>query len=79
MLGLFRDIVDSPRITGTRQYLFADPSDAPVFEVAFLEGEQQPFMETQDGWRTDGVEWKVRHDFGVAAIDFRGAVTDAGA
>ena len=35
-------------------------------------------LEMMDGWRTDGVEWKVVHDFGVAAIDFRGAVTNAG-
>ena len=79
VVGLFRDIVDTPYLTGTRRYLFADPSIAPVIEVAFLEGEQEPFMEMKDGWRIDGVEWKVRHDFGIAAIDFRGAVTDAGA
>ena len=79
VVGLFRDIVDTARLSGTRRYLFADPMTAPVIEVAFLEGEQEPLMEVKDGWRVDGVEWKVRHDFGVAAIDFRGAVTDAGA
>ncbi len=79
VVGLFRDIVDTARLSGTRRYLFADPMTAPVIEVAFLEGEQEPLMEVKDGWRVDGVEWKVRHDFGVAAIDFRGAVTDVGA
>lgn len=77
--GLFRDIVDTARITGTRRYLFADPAIAPTIEVAFLDGQQQPFMDVQNGWRVDGVEWKVREDYGVAAIDFRGAVTNAGA
>ena len=80
--GLFRDIADSPRLTvssTTRRYLFADPSIAPVIEVAFLDGEQNPFMEMMNGWRIDGVEWKVRHDVGVAAVDWRGAVTNAGA
>ena len=76
--GLFRDIVGTPRITGTRRYLFADPSLAPVFEVAFLEGQASPVLETQDGWRTDGAEMKVRFDYGVAAVDWRGAVTNAG-
>ena len=76
--GLFRDIVDTPRLTGTRRYLFADPSIAPVFEVAFLEGQESPVLETQDGWRTDGAEMKVRFDYGVAGIDYRGAVTNAG-
>lgn len=76
--GLFRDIVDSPRITGTRRYLFADAGIAPTIEVAFLDGQAQPFMEMREGWRVDGIEWKVREDYGIAAIDFRGAVTNAG-
>ncbi|MEI6358666.1 MAG: Clp protease ClpP, partial [Verrucomicrobiota bacterium] len=76
--GLFRDIVDTPRITSPRRYLFADPSVAPVLEVAFLEGQASPVLETQDGWRTDGAEMKVRFDYGVAAVDYRGAVTNAG-
>ena len=77
--GLFRDIVDTPRLSGTRRYLFADPALAPVIEVAFLEGQESPVLESQDGWRVDGTEMKVRLDFGVAAVDYRGAVTNAGA
>lgn len=76
--GLFRDIVDSPRLTGTRRYLIADPQVAPTFEVVFLDGQQSPFLEVRDGWRTDGVEWKVRLDYGVGAVDYRGAVTNDG-
>jgi hypothetical protein len=79
VVGLFREIVDTPRLTGTRRYLFADPAIAPVIEVAFLEGQTAPVMETKDGWRTDGAEMKVRFDYGVAGVDFRGAVTNAGA
>lgn len=77
--GLFREVVDTPRLSGTRRYLFADPSVAPVFEVAFLEGQSAPVLESQDGWRVDGTEMKVRFDYGVAAVDYRGAVTNAGA
>lgn len=77
--GVFSDIVDTPRITGTRRYLFADVNVAPVIEVAFLDGVQEPYIETRDAWSSDGAELKVRHDFGVAAIDYRGAVTNAGA
>lgn len=76
--GLFRDVVDTPRLTGTRRYLFADAGDAPVLEVAFLDGAQEPFLEQMAGWTTDGTQFKVRLDFGVAAIDYRGAVTNAG-
>ncbi len=76
--GLFSTIVDTPRLAGTRRYLLADPATAPTFEVAFLNGNQEPFLDMQDGWRIDGTEWKVRLDYGVAAVDFRAAITNAG-
>lgn len=76
--GLFRDVIDTPRLSGTPWYMFADPNDAPVIEVAFLDGVQEPFMEMENGFDVDGARWKVRLDFGVAAIDFRGAVKNAG-
>lgn len=76
---MFKDIVDTARIVGTRRYLFTDPAISPVIEVAFLDGQDMPFLEMKEGWRVDGVEWKVRLDSGVAAVDWRGAVTNAGA
>lgn len=78
-LGLFRDIVGTPRLPGTRQYAFADPQLAPVLEVSFLDGIEAPFIEQESAFDTDGTRWKVRLDFGVDAIDYRGAVTNAGA
>ena len=77
--GLFKDIVDTARITGTRRYMFASVDVCPTFEVAFLDGQQEPVMDIQEGFRVDGVEWKIRLDYGIAAIDWRGAVTNAGA
>lgn len=77
--GLFRDVVDTPRLSGTRRYLFADPSIAPAIVVAFLEGQgEAPMLESQDGWRVDGTEWKVRLDVKAQMFDPRGAVTNAG-
>lgn len=77
--GLVRDIVDSPRLTGTRWYLFADPSEAPAIEVSFLDGQQEPYLELENGFTVDGARWKGRLDFGVAGRDWEGAVTNAGA
>lgn len=76
--GLVRDIVDTPRITTTYWYMFADPNDAPVIEVAFLDGQSEPYLELQEGFEVDGSKWKARLDFGVAAIDYRGAVRNNG-
>lgn len=72
--GLFRDVVDTPRIADTKWYMFADPGEAPVIEVAFLEGNDTPFLDQEEGFTVDGSRWKVRLDYGIAAIDYRGAV-----
>ena len=77
--GMFDRIVGTTRLSGTRRYMFADPNIVPTIEVVFLDGNQQPFLESRNGWTIDGVEWKVRLDYGVGAIDYRGALTDAGA
>ncbi len=77
--GLFENVVDTPRLSGTRRYLFADPAVAPTIEVVFLDGMSTPDLETEEGFDYDGVRWRVRHDYGVGATDHRGAVTDAGA
>lgn len=77
--GIFSGIIDTPRLTGTRRYIFADPSVAPVIEVAFLDGNMEPFLEAEMGFDVDGSRWKVRLDYGIAGVDFRGAVTNAGA
>ena len=76
--GLYSAIVDSPRLSGTRRYSFASPSDAPVLEVVFLDGNSTPYIETERGFEVDGVRYKIRLDYGVGAIDYRGAVTNAG-
>ena len=76
--GLFSEVVDTPRLSGNRRYIFADPRQAPVIEVAFLNGLQEPYIEQQTAFTVDGTMYKARLDFGVAAVDYRGAVTNAG-
>ena len=53
-------------------YMAASPSMVETIEVAFLEGQQSPFMEVQNGWSTDGASYKVRIDAVAAPLDFRG-------
>lgn len=78
-LGMFRDIVGSPRLEGTRHYAFADVNEAAAIEVAFLDGVDSPYVEQEDAFDTDGARFKVRLDYGVGGHDWRGAVTNAGA
>lgn len=77
--GMFRDIVDSPRLSGTAYWALANVNEAAALEVAFLDGNSEPFMELETAFTTDGARYKVRLDYGVAGHDWRGAVRNAGA
>jgi hypothetical protein len=53
-------------------FVAADPAAIDTIEVAYLDGRREPYLETRQGWAVDGVEYKVRIEFGCAAIDHRG-------
>ncbi|MCH6484251.1 Clp protease ClpP [Pseudoxanthomonas sp. LH2527] len=76
--GLFTDVIDSPRLSGTAWMMLADPNLEPVVEVAFLNGVQTPTLEQEINFRTDGVAWKVVHRYGVGAVGYKGAIRNAG-
>jgi hypothetical protein len=66
-------------ITGNQWYLFSDPTVAPAIEYAYLSGEPGPSVFVRQGFDVDGVETKVRLDFGAGWLDFRAAFKNAGA
>jgi len=75
--GMFGDIVSSPRITGTRRYLFSEAKEA--FKMVFLEGSGEgPTMSSEEGFLTDGMTWKARIDAKMVPFDPKTAVTSAG-
>ena len=76
---MFSDVIDTPRMTGTPYMMFANPAENAVVEVSFLNGNQTPFMEMQEGFTVDGTKWKIRLDYGINAVDYRGVVRSAGA
>lgn len=75
----YKDIVATPRVGTTNQYSFADPSIAAVLEVAFLNGIQTPYLERHDSFEQLGTHWRMYFDYGVGAIDWKGAVRNPGA
>lgn len=60
-------------------YLAANPAMFDTIEVAYLDGNDQPWLEQQAGWTVDGVDLKVRMDAGVAPLDFRTLYKNPGA
>jgi len=60
-------------------YLLADPQDLPVIEVAFLNGQESPTIETADAdFNVLGVQMRGFHDFGVNLQDPKGGIKSKG-
>jgi hypothetical protein len=61
-------------------YLLADPQAVPAMEVAFLNGRQEPFVETADAdFDTLGVQMRAYYDYGAAFAEWRAGVHSTGA
>jgi len=59
----------------THWYFIADPDVLPAFQVAYLQGRRQPTVETADAeFKSPGMQWRCYFDFGVAQVDYRGAI-----
>jgi len=73
MRGVF-DVVADARLdasSSSNWYGAANPALHDTIEVAYLDGNSAPTLEQQGGWTVDGVEFKVRIDAGVKALDHR--------
>jgi ATP-dependent protease ClpP protease subunit len=79
--GAFEVIADArlDATSTTAHYAVANPNMHDTIEVAYLDGNQSPTLEQQGGWTVDGVEFKVRMDAGVKALDWRGMAYTTGA
>jgi len=65
--------------SGKAWYLLADPTDLPVIEAAFLNGQESPTIETAAAdFNILGIQMRGYHDFGVALQDPRGGVKSKG-
>lgn len=66
-------LVVDPRLTSeTTWYVVADPQTVDGLEYAYLEGAPGPQIETRAGFEVDGVQTRVRLDFGCGWVDHRG-------
>lgn len=59
-------------------YLIADNRSCDTVELCFLNGQQAPYLESKEGFEVDGITYKIRHEFGVKAIDYRGLYMNPG-
>ena len=78
MLGYVTPIV-SPQLTNTTQwFLICDPREVDTIEIGFVGGQVNPALFIQDqplfglNFTQDVISYKIRHEYGGAAVDYRG-------
>ncbi|SMC51726.1 phage prohead protease, HK97 family [Fulvimarina manganoxydans] len=65
----------------TAWFLFASAQQTMGrgLQYAYLAGQEQPFFDERVGFDIDGIEYKLRHDFGAGLTDYRFAYKNPGA
>ncbi len=79
--GAFQVVVE-PRLDAkspTTWYMVVDPGMIDTMELAFLEGQSGPYIDSRQGFETSGIEWIVRMEYGVAPIEWRAFYRNPGA
>ncbi|SOC15268.1 prohead protease/major capsid protein fusion protein [Stappia indica] len=77
--GKLELVVEARLSDVNRWYVAADPATVEGLEYAYLMGSEGPQTESRAGFEVDGVEVKVRLDYGASFLDWRGWYTNAGA
>jgi len=68
-----------PGYSSKAWYLLADPADLPLIEVALLNGQEAPTIETAEAdFSVLGIQMRGVHDFGIALQDARAGVKSKG-
>ena len=74
--------LSNTNITGnstTAWWLIADPADLPLIQVAFLNGRQEPVVESADAdFNVLGIQFRGYYDVGCRKQEYRSAVRSAG-
>lgn len=69
------EVVEEGQLDGTSTtgwYLAADNNVVDTVEITFLQGEETPVLDREDGFDTDTIKYKIRQSYGIKAIDYRG-------
>ncbi len=62
-------LIADPRIPDGNWFCIADPVVIDTIEVAYLDGNNGPMVSENVAFKTDTLNWKVRHPFGCGAME----------
>jgi ATP-dependent protease ClpP protease subunit len=75
------EVIDDGRLddaSATAWYGVANPAFVDGIVIGYLDGNQTPYLEQEEGFTVDGVAWKVRLDAAPAVADYRGICKNPG-
>lgn len=75
----FAELIVDANITDNSWYIFSTPGAAPTVVYGYVAGSEGPQVRTERDFDTQAIKVAASLDFAVGAIDFRGAVKNAGA
>jgi hypothetical protein len=75
----FAELIVDANITGNEWYIFSTSGVAPTVVYGYVAGSEGPQVRTERDFDTQAIKVAASLDFAVGAIDFRGAVKNAGA
>jgi hypothetical protein len=76
--GKMLSVTDAALTDATAWFLAADPTQLDTVEVAYLNGQESPFVESQMAFEKLGWTWRIYHDWAVTPLDYRGLYKNAG-
>lgn len=68
-----------PRLPSASRWYIVGDGTIDGLEYAYLAGQPGPQIESRAGWEVDGVEFKIRLDFGCGFLDYRNWYMNPGA
>lgn len=79
--GMMQLIMDAELTEGAGAlpyYFAADPNNCGTIVVSYLNGVEEPTLESQVGFEYLGIKWRIIHDRGITLMDYRGLYRNEG-
>ncbi|MCC2521070.1 head maturation protease, ClpP-related [Vibrio coralliilyticus] len=68
----FSKVVETARVNGINGAMALTGKDFDTVLMGFLDGQQDPWLETGDGWSSDGAKFRITYDITSKVLDRRG-------
>ncbi|EKO3395725.1 Clp protease ClpP [Vibrio fluvialis] len=68
----FNKVIETARVADIKGAIGLTAKDFDTVVMGFLDGQQDPWLETGDGWTSDGAKFRITYDITSKVLDRRG-------